>query len=68
MNDIILTIVFMVAIATTTHFFGRLMTWMVIKIAPKNLQRNFTNLDILKTKLVMIVSIFLWGVVFYNLI
>jgi hypothetical protein len=68
MDDIILTIIFMVAIATTTYFFGRLMTWMATKISPENFKKSFTGLDILKANIVMVISIVLWGVVFYNLI
>jgi len=40
----------------------------VYKIAPQNCKKEFTRADILRTNLVMIFSILLWGVVFYNLI
>jgi len=68
MNSITLTIVFMVALATSIYFFGRLMTWMVYKIAPQNCKKEFTKADVLRTNLVMIFSILLWGFVFFNLI
>ena len=61
----------MLALATSVYFLGRLMTWMVYKIAPENYgkgKKEFTNADILRTNLTMIVSVLLWGVVFYNLI
>ena len=68
MNEGLLTAIFMVALATSVYFFGRLMTWMVYKIAPQNCKKEFTKADVLRTNLVMIFSILLWGVVFYNLI
>ena len=71
MNNITLTIVFMLALATSVYFLGKLMTWMVYKIAPENYgkgKKEFTNADILRANLTMVVSILLWGVVFYNLI
>jgi hypothetical protein len=40
----------------------------VYKIAPQNCKKEFTRVDILRTNLMMIFSILLWGVVFYNLI
>ena len=68
MNEGLLTAIFMVALATSVYFFGRLMTWMVYKIAPQNCKKEFTKADILKANLMMVSSILLWGVVFYNLI
>jgi len=67
MNELLLTAIFMLALATSVYFLGRLMTWMVCKLAPKT-YKEFTKKDILRTNLVMIFSILLWGVVFYNLI
>lgn len=68
MNELLLTAIFMLALATSVYFLGRLMTWMVYKIAPQNCKKEFTRADVLRTNLVMIFSILLWGVVFYNLI
>jgi hypothetical protein len=68
MNEGLLTAIFMWALATSVYFLGRLMTWMVCKLAPKGTYKDFTKKDILRTNLVMIFSILLWGVVFYNLI
>ena len=68
MNEGLLTAIFMWALATSVYFFARLMTWMVYKIAPQNCKKEFTRADILRTNLMMIFSILLWGVVFYNLI
>ena len=68
MNELLLTAIFMLALATSVYFFGRLMVWMVYKIAPQNCKKEFTSADVLRTNLIMIFSILLWGVVFYNLI
>lgn len=68
MNELLLTAIFMLALATSVYFLGRLMTWMVYKIAPQNCKKEFTRADVLRTNLVMVFSILLWGVVFYNLI
>ena len=68
MNELLLTTIFMLALATSVYFLGRLMTWMVYKIAPENCKKEFTRGDVLRTNLVMIFSIILWGIVFYNLI
>ena len=68
MSEGLLTAIFMLALATSVYFLGRLMVWMVYKIAPQNCKKEFTRTDVLRTNLVMIFSILLWGVVFYNLI
>ena len=68
MNEGLLTAIFMWALATSVYFLGRLMTWMVYKIATQNCKKEFTKADILRTNLMMVFSILLWGVVFYNLI
>jgi len=68
MNELLLTAIFMLALATSVYFLGRLMSWMVYKIAPENCKIEFTKAHILRTNLVMTFSILLWGVVFYNLI
>lgn len=68
MNEGMLTVTFMWALATSVYFFGRLMVWMVYKIAPQNCKKEFTRADVLRTNLIMILSIILWGEVFYNLI
>ena len=68
MNEGMLTIIFMWALATSVYFFGRLMVWMVYKLAPHNCKKEFTRADVLRTNLIMIFSIILWGEVFYNLI
>ena len=66
MNELLLTAIFILALATSVYFFGRLMTWMVYKIAPQNCKKEFTKKDILRTNLIMVVSILLWAVLFYN--
>ena len=68
MNEGMLTITFMWALATSVYFFGRFMVWMVYKIAPQNCKKEFTRAEVLRTNLIMILSIILWGEVFYNLI
>ena len=68
MSEGLLTAIFMLALATSVYFLGRLMVWMVYKIAPQNCKKEFTRTVFLSTNLVMIFSILLWGVVFYNLI
>ena len=68
MNEGLLTAIFMWALATSVYFLGKLMTWMVCKLAPHSCKKEFTKAHILKTNLVMVFSILLWGVVFYNLI
>ena len=66
--NLLMTGIFILALSTSVLFFGKLMTWMVYKIAPQNCKKEFTRADILRTNLMMIFSILLWGVVFYNLI
>jgi len=68
MSKITLTIIFIGALATTTYFIGQLMTWMVTKIAPQNCKKPFLEKDKHKANLVMVLSIILWSIVFYNLI
>ena len=68
MNEGMLTIIFMWALATSVYFFCLLMVWMVYKLAPHNCKKEFTRADVLRTNLIMIFSIILWGEVFYNLI
>lgn len=68
MSNTILTILFFVAMATSTYFFGKLMTWMVSMIKPNALRKEFTNKDITVANIVMFVSITLWSIIFYTLI
>ena len=57
MSEGLLTAIFMLALATSVYFLGRLMVWMVYKIAPQNCKKEFTRTDVLRTNLVMIFSI-----------
>jgi len=52
----------------TTFFFGKLMTWMVYKINPENCEKPITKKDITTANCVMLISILLWGFIFFNLI
>jgi len=61
-----MTGIFILALSTSVLFLGKLMTWMVYKIAPQNCKKEFTNKDVLKANLIMIFSILLWAVLFYN--
>ncbi len=64
--NVLMTVIFILALSTSVLFFGKLMTWMVYKIAPQNCKKEFTNKDVLRTNLIMIFSILLWAVLFYN--
>ena len=64
--NVLMTIIFILALSTSVLFFGKLMTWMVYKIAPQNCKKEFTNKDVLRANLIMIFSIILWAVLFYN--
>jgi len=65
MLKIIITIMFTLALSGSVYFFGRLMTWVVFKINPTNIKKEFTNKDILISNIVMIISIILWSIIFY---
>jgi hypothetical protein len=64
----ILTILFILALATPTYFFGKLITWHAYRINPKTFKKEFTDKDILNANIIMVISIILWGITFYNLI
>lgn len=64
--NLLMTTIFILALSTSVLFFGKLMTWMVYKIAPQNCKKEFTNKDVLRANLIMIFSILLWAVLFYN--
>jgi hypothetical protein len=64
--NLLMTGIFILALSTSVLFLGKLMTWMVYKIAPQNCKKEFTNKDVLKANLIMIFSILLWAVLFYN--
>ena len=66
MNELLLTSIFILALSTSVLFFGKLMTWMVCRIVPQNCKKEFTNKDVLRANLIMVVSILLWAVLFYN--
>ena len=68
MNDITLTTVFMIALATSVHCFSKRIRWMVTKIAHENCKKPFSQLDIATLNITMFISIILWGVVFYHII
>ena len=66
MNELLLTAIFILALSTSVLFFGKLMTWMVYKIASQNCKKEFTKKDVLRANLIIVVSILLWAVLFYN--
>lgn len=68
MENYILTIIFILALSGTIYFFGSLATWMVYKIAPQNCKREITTSEIRNYNVVMMISILLWAIIFYNLI
>lgn len=61
------TIIFFIALLFTIHFFGKLMAWVVYKIAPQNCEKQFTSKDIFTANLVMFIGVILWTILFYNL-
>ena len=63
-----LSIMFFLAMLGTTFFFGKLMTWVVTKIAPKNCTKRVTREQIKSANFIMFISICLWTIIFYNLI
>lgn len=63
--NLLLTIMFFVALSGTIYFFGKLACWMVIKINPTCGLRPITNKDILGYNIIMVVSIILWSIIFY---
>ena len=64
--NIILSIIFFLAFSTTTYFISRLLTWFLFKLKPENCKKDFTIKDIRNTNIVMIISIFLWTIIYYN--
>ena len=68
MGDLALTGIFASALFCTIYFFGKLMTWVVYKIAPQNCEKEFTKNNILITNLVMLLGIILWSILFYSFI
>lgn len=68
MENVILSILFVLALCGTIYFFGSLATWMVYKIAPQNCKVEITRKYINRYNMVMIISIILWGILFYSLI
>ena len=68
MTNLELTIIFFFALATTIYFFGKLLTWAVWMINPSNFSKDITKKQIAAYNLVMIFSLVLWSILFYNLI
>lgn len=68
MTNLALTIIFFFALATTIYFFGKLLTWAIWKINPSSFSKDITNKEIAAYNLVMIFSLVLWSILFYNLI
>ena len=64
MENLILTILFIVALSGTIYFFGGLIQWSVYKIIDKEIRRS----DINNYCLSMIISIICWSIIFYVLI
>jgi len=60
-------IIFFIALFSLVLFFGRLLTWVVWKIAPQNCKREFTDKDVLISNVIGITSCLLWTILFYNL-
>jgi hypothetical protein len=63
---LILTIIFFLAFSGTTYFVGRLLTWFLYKVKPENYKKEFTKKDIRNANIVMIISIILWSILYYN--
>lgn len=68
MENYILALIFILALSGTIYFFGKLASWMVYKIAPENCKSEITNSQIRFYNGVMLISIFLWAIIFYSLI
>jgi hypothetical protein len=66
MSDLTQTIVFFFALLFSIYFFGKLMTWMVERIKPNYLEDMITQSDITRYCLVMLISIILWSILFYD--
>jgi len=63
--QLLLSLIFFIALSTTVFFFGKLITWAIKRINPKSLNKEITNEDILKYNLIMVFSIILWSILFY---
>ncbi|CAG7581286.1 MAG: hypothetical protein SLAVMIC_00767 [uncultured marine phage] len=66
MNPILASIIFCVALAGSIYFFGKLVVWSISKLAPQNVEKQMTGKQILKYNLIMIFSIILWGILYFN--
>ena len=66
MVKLVLTVMFFLAFSGTTYFIGRLLTWFLYKLRPENCEKEFTKRDIRNANLVMIISILLWSIIYYN--
>ena len=64
MENLILTILFIVALSGTIYFLGGLIQWSVYKIIDKEIRRS----DINNYCLSIIISIICWSIIFYVLI
>lgn len=64
--NIILSIIFFLALTTSVYFFGKLLTWIAWKINPTNFKKDITKTDILSYNIVMIISIVLWTILYFN--
>lgn len=70
MRELMLTILFFSAFSGTVYFFGTLMVWMVQSIS-QSINKNYPVMSKGKINVacwIMIGSILLWTIIFYNLI
>jgi hypothetical protein len=65
MENLLLTICFFLSLFGTFYFLGRLLTWVVFKIAPGNCKTGFSGIKILYTNSVGVLSCIGWTILFY---
>ena len=64
--NILLTIIFFLALSSSVYFLGKLLTWVAWKINPNNFEKEkFTNRNISNYNITMTISILLWTLLFY---
>jgi hypothetical protein len=68
MENLLLTLCFFFSLFSTFYFLGRLLTWVVVKIAPENCKTGFSGIDILYATSVGILSCIGWTILFYFIV
>lgn len=66
--DVLLSIIFFFSTCGFFHFFSRIVTWIVWKIAPENMERSLSRDDIVFANLIGILSISGYSYIFYNIL